>query len=350
MSSRLCACARHDRAALRTEGERAVAMVSGYFPEAIDVHANVVDLWASLEARLGCPDEARTLAWMPFLARPDTQLHRIAHKKYGWWEVQWGSIEKLREFYESLLSRKKNVLAVDQKVEVAQNWVSAEERSGDIVHEMHARRRLSSLQMEAKAQAAVAKNQEKRGQETGGKRKRGEDREAGTRKDGGRRETDEQADKKGKRTKHSTAAAISAVAADKAAAIAPDNNGSEGGADIAMVSVDAATAEDVDAATESQGMKSKVKKKKQKDKSGSKAAGEGVDAAQSKDAAPGRVFKDECTVFVQNLPDDVTEDDLKELFQVCLCCIAPSLNTLAPVGASSHSVTCALHGSLCRCS
>ncbi|NJO31998.1 MAG: hypothetical protein HC869_01530, partial [Rhodospirillales bacterium] len=120
--------------------------------------------------------------------------------------MQWGSIEKLREFYESLLSRKKNVLAVEQKVEVAHNWVSAEERFGQIEHEMQARRLLSLLQGEAQAAAAVTQNQEKKGQEKAGKRKRGEDKESGAKKDA-------QARGRGKRSRHSEAAASVDVAA-----------------------------------------------------------------------------------------------------------------------------------------
>lgn len=313
MSTRLCACARHDRPAVRTEGQQAVALISGYFPEAIDVHANVVDLWASLEARLGSPEEARALAWVPFLARPETQQRRDVHKKYGWWEVQWGSIEKLREFYEGLLSRKKNVLAIDQKVEVAQNWVSAEERFGAIMHEMQARRLLSTFRVEAQAAAAVTQNQEKKGQEKGGKRKRGEDKEQGAKKEpaGKGLEKDGQMSEKGKgkRSKHEEAAPSSSVAAGAHTA---HNNDSEGKEEAEKVSVDVATCEQADGRTGSEAAKMKKKDKS----SGAAVAGEGEAAGEQTEGAPVRVFTDKCTVFVQNLPEDVTEDDLKELFQV----------------------------------
>lgn len=296
ISARLCACARHDRTALRTDGTQAATLISSYFPEAIDVHCNVVDLWASLEARHGATNEARELAWKPLLSRADTQQRRDVHKKYGWWEVQWGSIPTLREFYEWLLSRKKNVLPAAQRVDVAQNWVNAEERFGDIAHEMQARRMLTMLRVESQAEAAVTQNQEKKAADRGGKRKRPEEHEAGA----GAPETGTQAPGKGKRSKN-----------DATPAAAQHHNDTEAGKASGQERVEgAAEAGPGDGATGS----AKAKQKKKKKAQGGVDGGGGMTGP--KDGPAARIFTDKCTVFVQNLPEDVTGDDLKELFQV----------------------------------
>jgi predicted enzyme related to lactoylglutathione lyase len=267
IEARLCGARRHDLEALRKEGAQAVALLSGYFPEALEAHASVVDLWATLEAQEGHVNEGRTLAWEPFLARPDVLLRRDFQKKYAWWEVHWGRMEKLREFYGELMGRKKHVMPLEARVDAARAWVSAEERFGLIVHEMHARRLLSSLQAQV---AAAADAQQKRPEQGTRKRARADDGRE-------RRPPGAEAKKKQHRTDRAAAAEDSALAKD------------------AKDSQDAKDAVDTEHA--------------------SGTPRKGASTAHA-DAAGERIYTEKCTVFVKNLPLDVTEQELQELFEV----------------------------------
>lgn len=144
MSARLFACSRVGAPELRKDGTAARDLLTQYFPDAVDAHAALVDVWATLEAKAGKADEARELCWAPLLRRKGGGGRRGAEKRYAWWEVQWGGIGKLREHYREVLGRKRGGPA-EARREAAAAWVRAEERYGGVREEMEARRALHAL-------------------------------------------------------------------------------------------------------------------------------------------------------------------------------------------------------------
>ena len=143
MSARLFACSRVDGGVLRKDGKAARDLLVTYFPDAVDAHAKLVDVWATLEAKAGHADEARELCWVPLLQTRG--MRQDLQKRYAWWEVQWGTIAKLREYYRELLGRKRGRLPADGRREAALAWVRAEERFGGVREEMEARRAVHAL-------------------------------------------------------------------------------------------------------------------------------------------------------------------------------------------------------------
>lgn len=120
-------------------------MLVQYFPDAVDAHTNLIDVWATLEAKAGHADEARDACWAPLLQNRAVQVRRDLQKRYAWWEVQWGSIAKLREFYREMLGRKRGAPPVAARRDAAAAWVRAEERYGGVREEVEARRALLAL-------------------------------------------------------------------------------------------------------------------------------------------------------------------------------------------------------------
>eukprot|EP00892_Ulva_mutabilis_P011035 jgi/Ulvmu1/8303/UM042_0008.1 len=255
MSARLVACGRFDSAKLRQDGKAARDLLVQYFPDAVDAHANLTDTWATLEAKSGRADEARAVCWAPLLQSRAAQVRWDLQKRYAWWEVQWGSIAKLREFYRELLARKRGALPAAARRGAAAAWVHAEERYGGIREEMEARRALHALTV-AVGVAGEGEGEERRpgaaeqGAGEGGKRKHGATAEAGQ----GQGQGEDQVAKRAK---------------GAAASGAGDGVGS-----------------------------------------GKGEAGKPADAAKAE-----RTYDDTLTVFVKHLHERVTEADLKDLFE-----------------------------------
>lgn len=245
MSARLFACSRAGAAELRADGTAARTLLTQYFPDAVEAHTALTDVWATLEAKAGNATEARELCWRPLLQAKSAQARRDVHKRYAWWEVQWGAIASLREHYREVLGRKRGGLPAEARREAAVAWVRAEERYGGVREEMEARRALHALSAGAAGGDDAAA--------TSGKAE-GEKRKHGGSTDG----ADGQGAKRAK-------------------------TGDAGGA------------------------------------GGAAAAGGGA-AAEA--AVAQREYDDRFTVFVKHLHEQVTEADLKTLFEVR---IAPSM-------------------------